>query len=65
MWIEVDEVKRISHFRLEEALDTAANIIMTACPWCYIQMKDAIKVTDNEGRIEVKDIAELLLDSVS
>ncbi len=65
MYIEVDEVTRLSHLRLEQALATGAEIIATACPWCYTQMKDAIKVTDQEGRIEVKDIAELLLMSVS
>ena len=65
MYIEVDEVKRLSHLRLEQALATGAEIIATACPWCYTQMKDAIKVTDQEGQIEVKDISELLLMSVS
>ena len=65
MWIEVDEVQRISHLRLEEALNTKADIIVTACPWCYTQMKDAIKATDNENRIEVKDVSEILLTSVS
>lgn len=65
MWIEVDEVRRTSHIRLEEALSTRAEIIATACPWCYIQLEDAIKASDNEGKIEVKDISELLLSSVS
>jgi len=64
MYIEVDEVKRLSHLRLEQALATGAEIIATACPWCYTQMKDAIKVTDQEERIEVMDISELLLTSV-
>jgi Fe-S oxidoreductase len=64
MYIEVDEVKRLSHLRLEEALATGAEIIATACPWCYIQMKDAIKATDQEGRIEVRDVAEILIRSV-
>ena len=65
MYIEVDEVTRLSHLRLEQAMATGAEIIATACPWCYTQLKDAINVTDQEGRIEVKDIAELLLMSVS
>jgi len=65
MYIEVDEVKRLSHLRLEQVLMTGAEIIATACPWCYTQMKDAIKTTDQEGHIEVKDISELLLMSLS
>ena len=65
MYIEVDELIRLSHLRLEQALATEAEIVATACPWCYTQMKDAIKTTDNEDRIEVRDISELLLMSVS
>jgi Fe-S oxidoreductase len=65
MYIDVDEVTRLSHLRLEQAISTGAEIIATACPWCYTQMKDAIKVTDQEGHIEVMDISELLLMSVS
>jgi Fe-S oxidoreductase len=65
MWIEVDEVRRMSHIRLEEALNTSAEIIATACPWCNIQLEDAIRTSDNEGKIEVKDISELLLSSLS
>ena len=65
MYVEVDEVTRLSHLRLEQALATGVEIIATACPWCYTQMKDAIKVTDQEDRMEVKDISELLLMSVS
>ena len=65
MYIEVDEVTRLSHLRLEQAMATGAEIVATACPWCYTQMKDAIKVTDQEGRIEVMDISELLLMSVT
>ena len=64
MYIEVDEVKRLSHLRLEQALATGADVIATACPWCYTQIKDAIKVTDQEAHIEVRDISELLLMSV-
>ena len=65
MYIDVDEVTRLSHLRLEQALSTEAEIIATACPWCFTQMKDAIKVTDQEGHIEVMDISEILLMSVS
>jgi len=65
MWIDIEEVTRLSEIRLEEALAVGAQIVATACPWCYLQIEDAIKTTDNEGRIELKDISELLLSSVS
>ena len=65
MWIDIEEVTRLSEIRLEEALAVGAQIVATACPWCYLQIEDAIKTTDNEGKIELKDISELLLSSVS
>jgi Fe-S oxidoreductase len=65
MWLDIEEVTRLSEIRVEEALAVGAQILATACPWCYLQMEDAIKTTDNEGKIELKDISELLLSSVS
>ena len=40
-----------------------AEIIAAGCPWCHIQLEDAIKTTDNEGKIAVKEVAELLAES--
>ena len=51
--------------RTEEALKTGADIIATACPWCHIQLEDAVKTSGNEGNIEIKDIAELLAEAVT
>ena len=65
MWIDVDEVVRLSEIRVKEALAAGAQVLATACPWCFIQMEDSIKTTGNEGKIEVKDISELLLSSIS
>jgi len=45
--------------RLEEARDTGADALVTACPWCERNFKDAL---DGEaGKLEVYDIVELLL----
>jgi Fe-S oxidoreductase len=66
MWLDiVEEVTRLSEIRVKEALAVGAQILATACPWCYLEMEDAIKTTGNEGKIEVKDISEILLSSVS
>jgi Fe-S oxidoreductase len=64
MWVEVEEVQRLSETRVKEALALGAEIIATACPWCHIQLEDAIKTTGNERKIKVKDVAELLAESI-
>ena len=64
MFVEMEEVERLSEKRVRQALDVGAEIIATACPWCYSQIADGIKTSNNEGKIIVKDIAELLAECI-
>jgi Fe-S oxidoreductase len=50
--------------RVNEAIEIGADVIATACPLCYINFKDAIKVLGLENMIVVKDLMELMLDSL-
>jgi Fe-S oxidoreductase len=43
--------------RLKEAKDTGATALVTSCPWCERNFKDAIK--ESGEKIEVYDIAEI------
>ena len=54
----------INVVRTEEALRTRAQVLATACPFCMTMMRDGIKQRDKEDVMEVKDVAELLLDGV-
>lgn len=49
----------INILRTEEALDSNANIIATACPFCLTMMSDGIKNKEKEDQIQVLDIVEL------
>jgi Fe-S oxidoreductase len=46
--------------RTEEALDTGADIIATACPYCMVMMTDGIKYKNREEAVKAFDIAELV-----
>jgi len=46
--------------RAQEALDLKVEVIATACPFCLTALEDAVKVLDAEGKIVVRDIAELV-----
>lgn len=61
MWLETDAETRINHQRLQEALDTGADTILTACPYCLTMFEDAIGAKGLQGKIEVKDITETLV----
>jgi Fe-S oxidoreductase/nitrate reductase gamma subunit len=65
MWYDIDEGERINLERFDQALETGADIIATACSFCMIMLDDASKVRGKEERIQIKDIAELVADSLT
>ena len=52
--------KDINVERTEQALETQAEIIAVACPFCNTMMTDGVKDTEKETTISVMDIAELI-----
>ena len=46
--------------RIEDALETKADIIVTACPYCMVMMTDGLKYKNKEEEIKNLDIAELI-----
>ena len=56
--------KDINILRTEDAIETAAEIIATGCPFCNTMMTDGVKAKEKEGKIEVLDVAELLAKSI-
>lgn len=63
MWKE-DEPgdKRINIERIEEAIDTGAEIIAANCPFCLTMMSDGVKAKEKEN-IMVYDLAELIVNN--
>lgn len=55
--------KEINIERTEDALETAAEIIATGCPFCNTMMTDGIKNVEKEDAIKVLDIAELIANA--
>ena len=53
----------INIVRTQEALDTKSKIIVTGCPFCNTMMSDGVK-NINEGAAIVKDIAEVVAESL-
>ena len=66
LWYEnEDEKERMGEVRVRMAAEVGAQVIVTACPFCLINLEDAIKTTGNEGKIEVIDLIELVDRSMS
>ncbi|MGC4961260.1 heterodisulfide reductase-related iron-sulfur binding cluster [Gordonia sp. DT101] len=75
MWMEEQIGKRINLDRVDEALDTLGDLsgqetkkVATGCPFCRVMLTDGVTArtsgTEQEGKVEVVDVAQLLLDSV-
>ncbi|MHB1627734.1 MAG: (Fe-S)-binding protein [Bacilli bacterium] len=56
--------QRINVLRTEQALETGASTIATACPYCMTMMIDGAKTTGSEDRVDTLDVVELLLEAV-
>ena len=57
-----EEVNRLSETRVREAQDAGAEVIVTACPWCRIELEDAVKTLDVQGEVAVKDMAVMIAE---
>ena len=60
LFYEPEEEERMGVLRARMAADAGANVIVTACPFCLVNMEDAIKVAGLEGTMEAIDLAELI-----
>ena len=60
MFYEPKEDERIGVQRVRMAAEAGANVIVTACPFCMVNIEDAIKVAGLEGRMTAIDLAELV-----
>jgi heterodisulfide reductase subunit D len=50
--------------RTEDALGTGATTIAVACPFCMTMMTDGVKNKEKESTVQVKDLAELIAESL-
>jgi Fe-S oxidoreductase len=64
MWMEVKSEKRVNIIRTEELLATGADTVATACPFCLAMVDLGRKVKGAEETLAVKDISELVADSL-
>lgn len=57
--------KEVFMERTEDALETGANVIATACPYCMVMITDGLKYKNKNEEIKNFDIAELVAMSLN
>ena len=60
LFYEPEEEQRMGVLRVEMARQAGADVIVTACPFCLVNIEDAIKVAGLEGEMEAIDLCELI-----
>jgi Fe-S oxidoreductase len=60
-WMEEKIGKRVNQTRVNEALETGAEVLAAACPFCITMFDDGIKGVEAEERMQIEDIAEIVV----
>ncbi|MCF8050488.1 MAG: (Fe-S)-binding protein [Desulfobacterales bacterium] len=60
LFYEPIEETRMGKLRVEMAKEAGANVIVTACPFCMVNIEDAIKTSGLEGEMTAIDLSELI-----
>jgi len=60
LFYEPKEEQRMGVKRVQMAAEAGANVIVTACPFCMVNIEDAIKVAGLDGKMTAIDLAELV-----
>jgi Fe-S oxidoreductase len=63
-WMDLKIGERVNSIRAQEAAETGASTVATACPFCMQMMEDGVKLTGNEQKLDVRDIAEIIAERV-
>jgi Fe-S oxidoreductase len=64
LWVERAKGERLSDLRVEEAMGKEASILSTSCPYCIAMLEDSVRTMNADENIKVKDLAELVLESL-
>lgn len=64
IWMETAKEERFSNIRLEQAIQTGAEVLVTSCPYCISQFEDSRLTLKNSEAIQIKDITEILQEVI-
>ena len=58
MWLETAAGERFGDFRVRQAREVGADVLVTACPFCLLCLEDSAR-TLGDDRLRILDLAEL------
>jgi Fe-S oxidoreductase len=64
IWMETPKGERFSDLRLEQAIGTGAEVLVTSCPYCIANFEDSRLTLNAAEKIQVKDVTEVLREAI-
>lgn len=64
IWMETAKGERFSDLRLEQAMETGAEVLATACPYCINNFEDSRLTLEATEKISVMDITEIVAAAI-
>jgi len=64
MWQDVKKGERLADLRINQALETGAQTLAVACPYCMVMFEDSLLSLENSHGLEVKDIVEIVHEAL-
>lgn len=64
VWMEEKIGQRVNQARINEALETEAEVLAAACPFCITMFEDGIKGVEAEDKMKIEDISEMVARAI-
>lgn len=64
VWMEEKVGKRVNQTRVNEALETNAEVLAAACPFCITMFEDGVKGVEAEDKMKIEDISEIIAQAI-
>jgi len=65
IWMETPKNERFSDIRVQQAVETGAHVLVTACPYCITNFEESRLSLEGDDVLEIKDITEIINEVIS
>ncbi len=64
IWMETPKDERFSDLRVEQAVETGAEVLATSCPYCITNFEDSRLGREDSESLAIKDITEIIQEVI-
>lgn len=64
VWMETPKGERFGDLRIDQAIETGAELLVTSCPYCITMFEDSRITMGVDEKIEIRDITEIIQEAL-